>query len=779
MSSIGLHIGLQALLTSQSGLDVTGHNVANANTPGYSRQALGLGSSAPLHLRGRLMGMGVDPGSISRTIDSILARRIVTQGSGLARLETNAAGLAQIEALFGEPGTLGLNHRFGSFFESISALSTSVHDGVLRGAMVQEAAGFTAQLRDLAGGLSRFGSDTLEQIPLDLQEINRLTNEVANLNVSIVELEASGSPANDLRDQRQMRMGELAKLADVTYQEQPSGALAVTLGGRMLVGNTQSYAVERRVDSGGKVELHIQGASVPLQVMRGSVAARLELGHSVTPELTGKLDELARNLMLEFNRAHSTGVPQQGYFQQLVGAYAVNDTNGNGNRKDELLKNAGLPFELTNGELSVNMTDVASGEVTTHRIAIDLATTTVGGFLDSLTAISGLSANLDAQGRVRIQAVNGKGFDFSARLDGSPDDIGSFGGAQATLATTQSAPFVLANGDTLDLIGPSGAFSVTLDAADFDNIGQASADELAAALNADPGMQTNGLRASAVDGRLVLQTQGSGPSASFTVSGGSAIGALGIAAGTSVSGRELAVEVATHGTYTGNANERYTFTPTVDGTIGTTPGLAVEVRDSKGVLVTTLEVGEGYQPGDELEVANGIRVSFGFGDVSATNGERFGLDAMADSDSADVLVALGLNAFFVGTGAADIAVRQDILDDPSRLSASKSGAPGDNGALLRMLDLQNGGAAGLGGQSLNAFYSEMVTSLGSDTAATNSALATETFLMDGLLQRRDQVSGVNVDEELVNMIQFEQTYQAAARYIQVVSRIGEELLALI
>jgi flagellar hook-associated protein 1 len=142
-------------------------------------------------------------------------------------------------------------------------------------------------------------------------------------------------------------------------------------------------------------------------------------------------------------------------------------------------------------------------------------------------------------------------------------------------------------------------------------------------------------------------------------------------------------------------------------------------------------------------------------------------------------VAFGLNSFFTGSGAADIALRADIAADPQRLSASASGAPGDNGALLALLELQGGGVPGLGGASLSGFYGGLVASLGHESAATQNTLQIETFLMDGLLQRRDQVSGVNIDEELVNMIQFEQTYQAASRYIQVVSRLGEELLALI
>lgn len=779
MTGIGLHIGLKALLSSQVGLEVTGHNVANANTPGYSRQSMNLGSSMPLQLRGLLMGTGVDPGVVTRTIDALLARRIVTQASGLARAEASAAGLARVEALLGEPGEFGITQRLGTFFGALSDLSGGVHDGVLRGAAVQRAAGLAGSLRELAAGLDGLAADSLAQVPLDLARINQLGEELAQLNVRIGALETQGVPANDLRDTRDLRLGELAKLVDVTYQEQPNGAVTVALGGRMLVGAARSYALEGGSDAQGGLELRIQGGSVPLSVVRGGVAARLELGRRTVPELRARLDAFARNLIQEFNRAHSTGVPAQGYFRELVGAYPIQDANGNGNRHDELLSAAGLPFEIQAGELQVNVTDIASGAITTHRIPVDPATTTVGGFLAALGAIPGISATLDPKGHLRVAAVPGKGFDFAARLDARPDGVGSFGGGQASLATPVAGPFALAHGDTLELVGPAGPFTVTFQAGDFTAIGQASASELAAVLNADPGLAANGLRAVEVDGRLVLQTHDTGDQAQFTVQGGSASGALGWSAGTTVMGQELAVGVQVHGAYLGATNDRYTFTPSANGTIGVTPGLRIEVRDAAGKLVTTLDVGEGYQPGTELEVAHGVRVSFGLGEVSAEHNDLFALDLVADSDSADVLVALGLNALFTGTGAGDITLRADVLDDPARFSASSSGLAGDNGALLRMLELQSAGRAALGGQSLGGFYGSIVAGVAYDASAANNALEIETFLMDGLLQRRDQISGVNVDEELVNLLQYEQSYQAASRYIQVVSRLGEELLALI
>ena len=98
------------------------------------------------------------------------------------------------------------------------------------------------------------------------------------------------------------------------------------------------------------------------------------------------------------------------------------------------------------------------------------------------------------------------------------------------------------------------------------------------------------------------------------------------------------------GSFSGTANSGWTFRPTADGAIGTTSGLAVEVRDGNGTLVALLDVGADFVPGTELAIAEGISVSFGAGEVAASEGDAFAVELAGDPDSAGVLVAFGLNA---------------------------------------------------------------------------------------------------------------------------------------
>lgn len=776
MANVSLNIGLEALLSSQSALDTIGHNIANANTLGYSRQDLALSPARAQQLRGLRVGTGVQSDVVTRTVDELLNRRMVAQIASMSRFDTKLVNMQGIEALLGEPGSAGIATLLDGFFASMAELSSDVADPVRRTSVVESASSLTGRFRELGRGLADARDDAVSEIRFAVRNANLRGDEIVRLSRQIVTQEATGAPANDLRDQRDEALRELAKIVDIEVQEN-GGGVQVLVDGRLFVG--QSGVSELSVvRHGGGVDFHLGGGDNPVSMRGGQLGGLSAFISEFVPELESDLDELARQLILEVNRVHSTGVPPDGGFRSLTGSSAVVDGDGDGDYLDERLASAGLPFEVRDGILVVQIVDESTGQRTAHQLAIDPARMTVGGLIAALNDVPGLEASLDPGGHVRLGAEAGTRFDFARGLDARPDKLGSFGGARASIGSGTDAPFALSGGDTLTLTGPAGTYTVTFDPTDFAEIGQATAAEVAAAINADPGTAVNGLQAASVGGQLVLQSLGEGSAFGFDVTAGSALGTLGLAPGTTVSGHDAAVVVTLAGSHAGPGNRNLSFRPTMDGEIGTTPGLQVEVFDMTGALVTTLDVGAGYQPGAELDVVDGVRASFGFGILSATHNDRFDATLVAASDSSDLLVAVGLGSFFEGTGMADIAVRSDIAADPSRLATSDDGSAGDNGALLRLLALQESTAAGLGA-SLGEFYDGIVGDVGFQIQSTEKSLEVESSLVDSLTARREQVSGVNMDEELVDMIRFEQAFGAAAQFIQVVNSINDEILNLI
>jgi len=782
--SVSLQTGLKALLSAQFVLDTIGHNIANANTPGFSRQRVQLGTTLPLPRQGLLVGNGVQATEVQRTIDELLNGRIFRQVGVSGSLASQFDSMREIESLFGEPGEGSLGGLMDAFFDSVSDLSATPEDSILRSGVVQTAVSLGLRFKDLDANIAELRADRLTAINTHVQDANQLAARIADLNYQIGQTESSGAAANDLRDERDRLLRGLAEIVDVTTLESGNGMIQVLVGGNTLVGSATAHRLEATENTSGQTVLRVDGTTGFVPARGGALGGLLDVDASFVPGIRDDVDRLARNLIREVNRVHSTGIPAEGAFDTLIASSGVVDVDGDGRLTDELLSNTGLPFEVSSGDLWVNVVDNDTGAVAKHRIEISRTHTTVGDLLEELNSIPNLTADLDGFGRMRVIASAGHGFDFSNRLSPMPDPNGAFGGEAATLGTAQG-PFALADGDTLDLTIDVGAgpvsFQIALDTADFDEISQATVEELAAVVNADSNAQTNGVYASVVGDQMFLHTTSTGTGTSLTVDGGSATAALGFGAlvGTPVTGHSTAVDVQVQGAYTGEETDQLTFRPTIDGVVGTTDGLVVEVFNSSNELVASLDVGSGYVPGTAIDVAEGVSVSFGLGTLSASHRDAFALDLVGDSDTSDVLVALGLNSLFVGTGSKDISVRADIETDPSLLASSASGAPGDSSHLLDFLAIEDLEIEDVGGDSLGQFYGRVIGDIGFQTAITSDALESSDTLLSSLDLRRDQVSGVNVDEELVDMLQYEQAFSAASRFITVVNQLNDDLLALI
>ncbi len=785
MTSIGLNTGLKALLGARFALDTIGHNIANANTDGYSRQQVDLRAGSAIKVQGLLLGNGVQAGQVQRVVDDMLGRRIFTQRGISGGLVAQGDGLGELESLLNEPGEDGFGALLNDMFTSFSQLSNDPGDTVLRADVVQTTNSLTARLNTISVALQRVSSGAGGQIAAEVSHINELASEVADLNVSIGSIEAGGNPANDLRDHRTMLLDELAELVDVRVLDGSNGTVRVLVEGNTLVSSGRSHPLFAGTDSDGGAIVHVENDMTPLELDGGRLGGLLRLARERAPEYLERLDSLAASLIEEINSVHATGIPSSGPMQNVTGANVILDRDKDGGVGDELLSNTGLPFEVESGSLYVNLTDRTSGTVQKHRIDITSTHTTVGDLLGELNTIPQLSASIDAQNRLRISAANGYGFDFSPRGENRPDFEGTFGGARASLGSGMKEPYALGNGDTLDFTintgGTPTSLQVVLDQNDFQEISSATAEEVAAAINADTTAQSNGFVATSVDGHLFLQTLATGSTAQFTVDGGSAAGAFGLTGsiGVPVTGSDNMVDPEIGGSYIGNTNQTFAFRPNMDGVIGTTPGLAIDVFDETGAQVSSLPVGDTYTPGEEISIVDGMTARFNLGELSATDGDAFEMTVLAEADTSGTLVALGINALFAGSTADDIRVRAELLDNPDRIATSSDGNSGNSDLLLRMSSVESMGVEDLSGLTLSGYYSDIVSDVGFEVSMATSARESNEALIESLEQRRDSISGVNVDEELIDLVAFEQAFAAAGRYISAVNQLGNEVLNLI
>ncbi|MEO0481387.1 MAG: flagellar hook-associated protein FlgK [Planctomycetota bacterium] len=775
--ALGLGASLRALTAARLGIQTASHNVANANTPGFSRQRVSFSSSQPIFAQGFQIGSGVEIGEVRRIVDDGLIARIYGQNSLVGSSQARYERLLSIESLFGSD-VGGLGETFNGFLGSLSALQANPGDRAFRGGVVQSAQAFTSGLNLIGNGLSSVSETTFDEVRGLAQSVESLAVQLAALNDAVVQAESSGSPANDLRDQREQVAREIASLVDVRQVDRASGALDLIVGGRLLVAGGRSSEVQVTRNADGLTELRIGSEGATADVEGGRIGALLQLERTTGPSYRSRVDAFVRDFTLAFDRLHTTGTPESGPFRTLVSDRGAQDTNGNGILGDELLSQLGLPFDIQTGELRIRVVNESSRDARTHTLRVDPSSTTLADFAAQIEAIPALSGSVDSTGRLRIQAQTGFGFDFSPAIDAQPDDLDVFGGARPSVSTGESGPFdlsALAFPATFTIDDGTTTQVVTLDNSDFEDPTRVTADELAAAIEAD----ASNIDATAADGRVVIQGLSAGAVAEFTLTdgAGSPLAAIGFPSGT-YRGQDTGVTVTVGGAYDGATNRSLRVVANGDGEIGVTPGLTVDVFDEEGTLLGTLDVGAGYD-GSRLPLADGVTVAFGQGRIRATANESFGVDLVADSDTSDILVALGLNTFFSGDATAStVSVRQEVLDDPNLFSASRNGNSGNAENLLAFESLLAGRRSSLGDVDFEDFIGDLIADIGFETARAERTFESQERLSQDLEQQRLAVSGVDLDEELLNLNAYQQAFEAASRLISVMQEVTDTLINL-
>jgi len=221
-------------------------------------------------------------------------------------------------------------------------------------------------------------------------------------------------------------------------------------------------------------------------------------------------------------------------------------------------------------------------------------------------------------------------------------------------------------------------------------------------------------------------------------------------------------DVLIAGIYNADANDTLTFTVVGAGSVGN-GDLRLNVTDQAGAVVGSLNIGSGYAAGDTIEMGNGLKLSLGVGDVNA--GDSFQVDVLATSDTSGFLAAAGLNTFFSGAGASDMAVCQAIADDPDRIATAIGPDQADNIAGLRLAGVQDEPVALLEGLTPNEYYQRIVAEVGQDVALKESQKSNIESMMANLRQQQSEVSGVDINDEAALLLVFEKTFQAIAKYL--------------
>jgi flagellar hook-associated protein 1 FlgK len=304
-----LSVARTALNSHQVAIETAGHNIANAQTEGYSRQRVEYAANYPQRWSYGSVGTGVVIADVRRARDAQLDVTVRRENGGEAAASTRRELLGAVEGVLGEPSDTGLANAMDAFWSSWSDLATNPTSRAAKSVVLQRGGAVAEALNGFDARLDELRSQTTLRLDNSLTAVNGLAARVAQLNGQIVGTEVGGGrQANDLRDQRDKAVDELARYADVQALERPDGSVQVLFGTHTIVDGVHAKSVARVTDALGRAAVAMSDApGRPMQPAGGSTQAMADFLNHDLRGAQDQLDAVANALARTVNEVHGRG----------------------------------------------------------------------------------------------------------------------------------------------------------------------------------------------------------------------------------------------------------------------------------------------------------------------------------------------------------------------------------------------------------------------------------------------------------------------------------------
>ncbi len=405
-----LDIARWSLYSSQLAIEVVGHNIANANTPGYSRQSLQVQANIPITMGPGQIGTGVKATEVIRAYDTFINKQVDLKTSQYYYWQAQNTAMEEIETIFNESDEYGLNALMGEFWNAWGDLSNNPDGTAERESLIAKSGNMTQFINDVDYNLRQYQRYLDSSIQGYVNQMNTIISQIADLNAQITSIEVKGLiNANDLRDKRDLLVEQLSEYVDINYyEEESSGQVMVyVLGGTPLVLGNSAYTLDCRQNATTGLTdiiwMDQSGRTVNItdKLEGGKLAGWVNVRDTKIDRYLGSLNSLVEELVWQVNSLHSEG----------VGAASVSSMTGTV-QISALTDDLGSDFLFSDrfvpgGQFEVVVYDDA-GEVANTYI-IDPAGTTIGDLITEINteAAAGggeITASLNAEGYFTIQA---------------------------------------------------------------------------------------------------------------------------------------------------------------------------------------------------------------------------------------------------------------------------------------------------------------------------------------------------------------------------------------
>lgn len=313
-----MDLAQQSLMADQNALNITSNNVANQNTPGYTREVVSWQPGDAVTLNGQTFFDGITASAVSQR-DRVLEQRVQQQTQVQAQSQALDGALQQVQNIFGlnsssgSAGTTALGTAINSFFNSFSALAANPADTATRQSVLDAANTLAANFNSAAGQLTQVSTGLDQQVGSVVQQVNALTTQIASLNQQIGSV-SPNADAGTLEDQRQQAIGQLSQLIGLDQiSTENNGITLTTSNGAVLVDGGKSFALSTTLVGGvTDVIAGATGADITAGLTGGQLGGVLEARDQQVPAYQSSLDNLAYAVGSQVNAQNALGLDENG-----------------------------------------------------------------------------------------------------------------------------------------------------------------------------------------------------------------------------------------------------------------------------------------------------------------------------------------------------------------------------------------------------------------------------------------------------------------------------------
>jgi len=757
-----LSSGISGLLSAQRALATTSQNISNVNTEGYSRQRVELTARSPDAAGYGFVGTGVQIGSIERTFDAFVTSQLRSSTASSAQFSEFYTLASRVNNLLADVDS-GLMPSMQSFFDAVQTVADDPASIPARQVLLSEGETLAARFQYLDQGLADIRESINQTIRAEVTAINGLSTALAGVNrdISSALSAGNGNSPNDLLDRRDQLLLELSERVSVTTVEQDNGALNVFIGsGQAVVVGLESRELLTMNNSFDPEQIEVgfsAGANaieLSNQLTGGSLGGLLNFRTQLLDSAQDGLGQIAMGLVETFNDQHRLGVDLNG----VLGGDFFDPLN---NGTPQILANSSSVASAS----QINVTVSDAGQLTGSNYRLersgtnytmtrldDNATVTLATFPGAAETVDGITLSLNS-GNIAdgdsflIRPVRNAARDINLAVT-TPQSIAMAVPVRTSAALTNTGTGTIDPGSVTDAgTYISDTYSVVM--ADSTT---GDADGVAIGAITDDATTANALQYNLSINGTVVYTQNEGDP---LLADQDALAAT-INLSSATTGVRAYVNTTTNALF-----------------------LARDPASSLPVTVTESLIDSGATPLDAADAATGYFGSALSG-AAPTNSITYGgaADSYVVIDSAGNMEASG--AYTTGgaitfNGIAT-SVSGEVNSGDTFVIENNSSGVSDNRNALQLASLQTSLILDSGTASYEDVFGRLIADVASQTRQAEVNSTAQQSILQQNLEERASISGVNLDEEAANMMQFQQAYQAAAQVISAADSMFQTLI---